>query len=70
MSWDITTIVIVVVAFFAIMYILKLVFQALGGGKADQVSSAQVYKECPSCGWKGVVSKYHRKCSKCGTELV
>jgi hypothetical protein len=28
-----------------------------------------VYKECASCGWKGQVSKFHKKCSRCGDSL-
>ena len=70
MDFNITTIVVVVVVFFIVLYVLKLLFRALGVGKQDMGSSSQVYKQCASCGWKGQVSKFHRKCPNCGTELI
>jgi hypothetical protein len=29
-----------------------------------------VFKECAACGWKGQVSKFHKKCSRCGDTLI
>ena len=70
MDFDIKTIVIVVIAFFVVLFVLKLLFRILGGGKEGLETGSQVNKQCASCGWKGQVSKFHRKCPNCGTELV
>jgi hypothetical protein len=32
-------------------------------------TSTHIRKECLSCGWQGLVSKFHKKCPNCGDEI-
>lgn len=37
--------------------------------KRDDLGALNVPAWCAACGWKGSVSKYVRKCPKCGGEV-
>lgn len=54
-------IVVGLVALFLVGSILKV----FNKDKAH-VKEHQVQKTCPGCGWSGIVSKFHKKCPKCG----
>lgn len=69
MDVNLTTALVVAGALVAVFVLWK-VLASVFGRKTDHVTSAHMHKECAGCGWKGVVSKYHRKCPSCGAELV
>lgn len=39
-------------------------------GKKGQEEPGYVFKECLSCGWKGKVSKFNKKCPNCADSIV
>jgi len=61
---SIAIIVGIVVAFFVLTAVGKLIF----GKKTDTTSSIHQPKRC-ACGWEGLVSKYVNKCPKCGASV-
>jgi hypothetical protein len=57
----------VVVFFFLALLVWRLIFGTKD--KDADGASAREFKECASCGWRGTVSKFHKKCSQCGCDL-
>jgi hypothetical protein len=60
------------IAGIVILFLVVTVFRALSKDtKAGQHGGSETHmqKECAMCGWEGMVSKFHKKCSNCGSEL-
>jgi rRNA maturation endonuclease Nob1 len=53
-----------VIGLLVVLMILQSVFR-----KKDVDDRLNVRAWCGACGWKGIASKYQRKCPKCGGEL-
>ncbi len=68
MTWDVKTLSLIGIAIAVGLFLLGLLFRS--GKKGQGEDAGYVYKECLSCGWKGKVSKFHKKCSNCGDSLV
>lgn len=51
------------------LFILGSILKRLGG-ENDAVKEHQVRKTCAGCGWAGTVSKFHKKCPKCGNTIT
>jgi hypothetical protein len=66
-TWDVKTLTIVGLAVAVGLFFVGLFLRSGKKGQADQ--AGYVFKECLSCGWKGKVSKFHKKCSNCGDSL-
>jgi hypothetical protein len=71
-NMELKTLVIVGLAVVLILFIAGTILRAMSKGSKKEPEDAletHVMKECASCGWKGKVSKYHKRCSGCGEEL-
>jgi hypothetical protein len=53
----------VVVGFLILLILMKKVF------KKEKVSKHQQIVRCPTCGWRGPVSRYAGRCPKCNNKL-
>ena len=70
MTVDMGTVVVVAIVTVAALIIVRILIGLSRRSRGETpLSSAQEYKECPSCGWSGQVSKFHKKCSNCGETL-
>jgi len=73
MSYDLETLLLVGAAIAAVLVMLAIVRKIASSRPTRRrpggIETHSV-KECPSCGWKGAVSKYHKKCSNCGEDLA
>lgn len=70
MSFDFTTIATVLAVAVVALIVLSLVMRGFGKKSGPDRSQTHVNKECAGCGWKGSVSKFHKKCPNCGAALV
>jgi hypothetical protein len=64
---EVKTLIIIAIAIAVGLGILGFFFKS---GKKEQEEAGYVYKECLSCGWKGKVSKFHKKCPNCADSIV
>lgn len=68
MTWDVKTLSLIGIAIAVGLFLIGLLSR--WGKKSPGEEAGYQYKECLSCGWKGKVSKFHKKCSNCGDRLV
>jgi hypothetical protein len=69
MPFDLTTTLLVTAGGLILLFVIRLISKALS--KKEQAGpSTHEFKECYSCGWKGKVSKFHKKCPSCGDTLT
>jgi hypothetical protein len=64
---EIKTLVLIGIALAVGLIVLRFFLRS---GKKEQEEAGYVYKECLSCGWKGKVSKFHKKCPNCADSIV
>lgn len=70
---DPVAIIAIAVGVVVICFIAVTIRRAAGkGGEKPAAAGLETHvrKQCLSCGWEGMVSKYHKKCSNCGDKLV
>ena len=65
---EVKTIIIIAIGIAVGLFVLGLIFRS--GKKGQAEDAGYVYKECLSCGWKGKVSKFHKKCPNCADSII
>jgi hypothetical protein len=73
MSSDPIAMIAIAVAVVVVGFLAVTIWRAAAKGETKTASDGletHVRKQCLSCGWEGMVSKYHKKCSKCGDKLI
>ncbi len=70
-GYDPVTSILIIVGIVVVIFGARALWKALSSpGGDDPTEQTHEFKQCPSCGWEGKVSKFHKKCSKCGAELL
>lgn len=52
------------------MSVVFTIFRFMFGKKKTAGADNLAAASCLGCGWKGMVSKYHRTCPKCGNNVT
>ena len=69
MDYDTTTTVAVAIGIIVLFFVLRAIFRAVARGGEKEAETGQIQKQCTGCGWEGTVSRYHKKCPNCGSDL-